>query len=342
MRRWLQRLLTAAGVLLLTLGMFWYANHLMGPVNDSGPSVRVNIPPGETTAGIAKRLKRAGAIRSALAFQMMVKVLGESKNIKAGEYQIPQSLGIVEIIDKLVAGDADAQWVVIPEGKTLSQIAVILEARRLAKSGNFMRAASRRPSSYGLDISVPRHSVDGYLMPDTYKFPRQISEGEIIRQMLRNWNAKVLRPHKALFSRSDLPVDKIVVMASMIEREARVPEDRPKIASVVRNRLKKGMKLQIDATVLYALRAHKSALSYADLKTKSPYNTYQNFGLPPGPICNPGVASVEAALQPAATPYLYYVAQPDGSHIFSRTAEEHRAAIARVKQMKGLSANAGR
>lgn len=304
--------------------------------------IQVDIPNGSGAPRIAGRLKDAGLIRNETAFVFMSRILGEAQDMKAGVYEISPSLGVIEIINKLVAGDAIAKWVVIPEGLTLRQIAERLDERRLANPETFIRMASRKPKRLGLDIPVSRRSVDGYLMPDTYQFPAHASEGQVLKQMLTNWNAKVLRPNKALFAASDLPMDKIVVLASLIEREARVPQDRAKIASVIRNRLRKKMRLEIDATVIYALGRHKERVTYADLKVDHPYNTYRNVGLPPGPICNPGLASIEAALKPARTSYLFYVAQPDGSHLFANTFAEHKANIAKVRQMNSASNPTGR
>jgi UPF0755 protein len=311
--------------------------YLLEPTRTSGPPVMVDIPNGASASTIAERLKKAGVIRSATLFTLVSRVLGYSGDMKAGEYRIPSGRSAIQIMEQLVGGAAEAQWVTIPEGQTLAQIGRTLEQRRLARHSSFMQAALRKPKRYGLDVPVSRRSVEGYLMPDTYKFPRSVSEQELIQRMLENWNAKVLRPNRELFVRSDLPMDKIIIMASMIEREARVPQDRPKIARVIRNRLGKKMKLQIDATVIYALGRHKKEVTFKDLKVESPYNTYKVVGLPPGPICNPGLDSILAALQPAAGEDLYYVAQPDGSHIFSRTYEEHKAAIQRVRDMKAAA-----
>lgn len=304
--------------------------------------IKVDIPAGSGAPKIAGRLKEAKLIRNETAFVLMSRLLGEAQDMKAGVYEIPPNLGVIEIINKLVAGDAVAQWVVIPEGLTLSQVARRLEDRRLVNPDRFVRMASRKPKRMGLDLPVSRRSLEGYLMPDTYQFPALTNEAQILKAMLANWNAKVLRPNQALFAANDLPVDKVVILASLIEREAKVPEDRAKIASVIRNRLKRKMKLEIDATVIYALGRHKEKLSYADLKVKNPYNTYYVYGLPEGPICSPGLASIEAALKPAKTPYLFYVVQPDGSHLFSTTFEEHKANIARVRQMSSASAGSGK
>lgn len=325
------------------VGAFWYANFLLSPASGSAEGALVDIPPGSRAAQIGERLQKAGVIRSGLAFTVMARLLGESEEMKAGEYRIPRNLGVVEVINRLVQGThAESQWVVIPEGRTLRQIAAQLDGRRLVRIGEFLRAARRDPGTYGLEVQIPRDSLEGYLMPDTYKLPVKSSEQKIIEQLVKNWREKVWLPHRALFQQSGLPPDKVMIIASMIEREARVPADRPLISSVIRNRLNKKMKLQIDATVLFALNRHKDIVTFDDLKVDSPYNTYRVAGLPPGPICNPGLDAIKAALQPADTDYLYYVAKPDGSHIFTRTNEEHNAAVAKARALrKGAPAGTG-
>ncbi|MBM3458965.1 MAG: endolytic transglycosylase MltG, partial [Armatimonadetes bacterium] len=250
----------------------------------------------------------------------------------AGEYRIERSLGVVEIIDYLVAGRAEAHRFVIPEGLTLEQVTNLLVDQRLGTRERFVRAMHRRPARYGLNLRVGRDNLEGYLMPDTYRFASGLTEREIVEALVQNWKRKVWTPNEKAFQASERSVDEIVVMASLIEREARVPEDRPRIASVINNRLEQSMLLQIDATVLYALGKHKSRVTFNDLKVKSPYNTYRRKGLPPGPICSPGLASIQAVLTPDITDYYYYVAQPDGRHVFTRTAGEHGAAIARLQK----------
>jgi len=317
------------------VGAFWYANYLMSPISDTPSPVTVEIPAGAGASKIGERLQKAGVIRSGLAFTIMARLLGESSDMKSGEYRLPRNLGVVELINQLVQGtNAESQWVTIPEGKTLRQIANLLDEDRLARKDDFLRAAHRSPSVYGLDLPVRRSSVEGYLMPDTYKLPVKTNERKIVARLVSNWKNKVWSPNRALFAKSDLPPDKVVILASMIEREARVPQDRPLISSVIRNRLKKKMKLQIDATILYALGQHKNLVTFKDLKVDSLFNTYKYPGLPPAPICNPGLASIEAALQPARSEYLYYVAKPDGSHIFTRTGQEHAAAVAKARALR--------
>ncbi|HEU4753675.1 MAG TPA: endolytic transglycosylase MltG [Armatimonadota bacterium] len=339
--RWKRRLGALLATLALFCGVVWFTRLQFVPVSSSPAAVKVDIPLGANAGTIADRLKQAGLIRSTLVFRLTARVIGASESMKAGEYRIPRNLGMIEIIDRLMAGAAEARWVVIPEGKTMEQVAALLDRQRLASAGEFLRAARRKPQAYGLNVPVPRNSVEGYLMPDSYKFPTRVSERALIKEMLRNWKQKVLEANRATLGQSGMPLDKLVVIASLIEREAKVPEDRPLISSVIRNRLAKKMPLQVDATVLYAMKQHKQVVTNADLKTQSAYNTYRRPGLPPGPICSPGLDCILAAARPAASHYLYYVAKPDGSHIFSQTFEQHRAAIQKVRAMKKAASAGG-
>ena len=325
------------------VGVFFIANRIISRVSDNPAPVEVDIPLGANLNTIAHRLKEAHLIHSEIAFKGLARLLyGGSKEMKAGRYKIPQNLGNIGIIELLLRGEAESQWVVIPEGKTIAQVADILDQHRLASANKFGRAAHRSPKAFGFAFPIPRRSLEGYLMPDSYNVSAQMNgrERELVQMMVKDWKTKVWAPNQGLFRRSGLPPDKVIIIASMIEAEARVPQDREKIASVIYNRLEKKMKLQIDATVLYALRHHKNVVSLADLKVESPYNTYRVPGLPAGPICSPGLASVLAALRPARTNYLYYVAQSDGSHIFSSTAAEHQAAVQHVRALKGATAKA--
>jgi UPF0755 protein len=294
----------------------------------------VTIPTGTGPSAIAERLKAAGLIRSTLAFDVLGRVRGTSRRMKAGEYELPRNLDLYQVIDRLVAGVAETAWVVIPEGKKPEEIAAILQEANLVQADAFLRAVEQPPAKYGLRIPTKRRSVDGYLMPDTYRINRKTTPPRVIEQMVKNWEAKVYRPNRDAFARCPLSIDQVIVAASLIEREARVPQDRPLIASVIRNRLKRKMPLQIDATVIYALGHHKQALTFADLKVDSPYNTYRHTGLPPGPICEPGAEAVKAFLYPPRTDYLYYVARPDGRHIFTRTRAEHHTAIVRARALR--------
>jgi UPF0755 protein len=226
-------------------------------------------------------------------------VLGEGSQMKAGEYELSPHLSLIEIIDKVARGDAVSQWFTIPEGYTVEQVAKTLAKQKMAEERRFLRLVRDRVGDLDLPPSFPRGSLEGYLFPDTYRIKKGESEKAILRAMLAAFEQQVVKELADDLKRSPLPLEKIVILASLIEREARVPEDRPLISAVIHNRLKEKMRLQVDATVLYAMGRHKSKVLYSDLETPSRYNTYRHAGLPPGPICRPGLNSIEAALRPA-------------------------------------------
>ena len=278
----------------------------------------VEIPKGASAGRIGRILAERGIIRSAVGFDLLARLTGKSAELKPGAYRLSPSMRPGDIMDKIIKGEICAKWVTIPEGFTVRQIAERLAARGLVNEDRFLYLASNGRS---FNVAFPHgDNLEGYLFPDTYLIPIGVSEEAVIRQMLDCFNRRVV----GSTGHASMPLYEIVILASMIEREARVPKDRPLVSAVLRNRLNRGMPLEVDATVLYALGRHKSRVLYSDLEVDSPYNTYQYAGLPPGPIANPGLSCIEAALHPANVDYLYYVAKPDGSHIFSRTLAEHQ------------------
>jgi UPF0755 protein len=215
----------------------------------------------------------------------------------------------------------------VPEGFTVEQIAQRLGTKKLADPLDFVRAAVTDGTTYEFaDGFAPPRNLEGYLYPLTYTIVRGSTPRQIVQQMLGEFDRHIVSRHPEIRDWRQ-----IVIVASLIEREAKIDSDRPKIASVYYNRLRVGMPLQCDATVQYALPQHKARLMYSDLRVDSPYNTYLHRGLPPGPICNPGHLSIEAAIKPAVTDYLFYVAGPGGAHIFSHTLAEQDRAIAEVR-----------
>lgn len=258
--------------------------------------------------------------------------------MQAGTYRISPGLTNTQLVDLLVSGVAQQVRVTIPEGRTVNQVAQLLEEAGLGTALAFQRAMAADAREYGLEVKVPRPGLEGYLMPDTYSFHQGTAPRQVIGAMVRNWRRRVYEPLRAEFGAAGRPVDDTIIIASMVEREAKVPEDRALIAAVIRNRLARRMLLQIDATVLYALGRHKDVVSFDDLKVESPYNTYRASGLPPGPICSPGLAAIRAALHPAEVSFLYYVARPDGTHIFARSYEEHEENIRLVRRLRNGAA----
>jgi len=301
------------------------------PPTRSHEEVLLRVPRGSTDAQVAELLRRNGLIRSRTAFGVIRHIGYEGRPFVAGTYRMRKDLRLFDVIQMLVNGEVASVRVTVPEGFTLKQIAARLEKHGVTEADAFLDKASS--GAVNFDIASPTGSLEGYLFPDTYQFSFQSTPDDAIRIMLANLERRVSKPHAGDISDSGLSLHEILTIASLVEREARTAEDRPLIASVIHNRLERGMRLEIDATVLYALGQHKSRVLYRDLEAESPYNTYRNAGLPPGPIANPGLESVKAALSPASTDYLYYVATPSGSHLFARTFAEHQANIRRARSL---------
>lgn len=310
-----------------------------GPVSRDSSPVRVTITQGASARTVARTLNESKLIRSPMLFLLACKMSGSSEKLKPGVYELNQTMGASAIIEQLVAGRTVESWVTIPEGKTLREIADILEGKQLVDADTFLGFATSQGEIFSEYSFTYDDNLEGYLFPDTYLVERGTTPERVIEMMLANFQRKVLDANRSEIARvcagrlrasgMNAGLRKILIVASLIEREARIPADRPKISAVIWNRLAKGMRLEIDATVTYQLgvsRANKARVYYSDLENDSPYNTYRHGGLPPAPICNPGLASIRAALEPAASDVLFYVARRDGSHVFTRTLEEHNAA----------------
>jgi UPF0755 protein len=275
-------------------------------------------------------------VRNALAFMLAARLDGKSGALKAGHYRFSGELSLEKVIGRLREGpndtDADRVKVTIPEGYTLEQIASLLEDKGVVEKADFLQWTTHpdKVSGISADFPLPKRSLEGYLFPDTYELPPHSAPLQVVNSMLMNFSKRFYRPYQQDIETKSGGLADIVNKASLIEREARAEEDRPRIAGVIENRLQAGMKLQLDATVLYG-RAHKSRVMDGDLKVESPYNTYLYAGLPPGPIANPGMNCLLAALHPERNTYLYYVARPNGRHIFTRTFPEHEAAVKQAR-----------
>jgi UPF0755 protein len=315
------------------------------PVDPNDPSrITVNIPPGSTANDIGAELQQVGLVRSSLFFRYAADQAGVGGNLAAGNYELSKSMSTPEIIQVLAKGEVKRGLVAtIPEGWRSEQIADRLQATGFASRDEFLKAVATPQSVPGADAlpqpSAPR--LEGYLFPETYEVPQQVSGGHAAELMVLMFSQRVGDTVRTP-SDSRLTPQQVVTLASIVEREARVPSERPTIASVYLNRLAENMPLQADPTVQYAVATRDGAAAAAydywrtltpdDLSIASPYNTYAHTGLPPGPICNPGEASIHAVLQPADTDYLYFVAKNDGSgsHLFARTLDEHNANVAKM------------
>ena len=286
--------------------------------------VRVNIPRGENTWTIAERLKEAKVIRSRWTF-LGLHYLPPRHTLKAGEYFFDHPLSSWEVLQKLIRGEIFYHLLTIPEGYNRFEIAEAVAARGLATQEEFLKAAE--DVALVSDLAPEAKDLEGYLFPDTYRLPSDAGPAQIVRAMVERFREIYSGLPQGEPKR---PVHEIVTMASLVERETALPEERPLVASVFYNRLQRGMALQADPTVIYAAileDRYDGTIRQSQLRSTSPYNTYVHRDLPPGPIANPGRASLLAALQPASTAYLYFVVNSNGGHTFSRTLGEHNHAV---------------
>lgn len=290
----------------------------------SGKPVRVTVPPGATLGMAADSLARAGVIGSARLFRMYAFIRRDDRDIKAGTYMLRRNSGYAVALDAIRGGKGIVHTVTIPEGYSLGQI-LSLFSSKLAISPESL-AAAVRDTALLHQLDIPTETVEGYVFPDTYIFPAQTSARSAIATGVRRFE-QVWQPEWTLrldtigLSRHD-----VMTLASIVEKEARLPEERPVIAAVYMNRLRDHMLLQADPTVQYALGEHQNRVLYKHLEVESEYNTYKHPGLPPGPIASPGRASILAALYPASVPYKYFVALPDGHHEFRSDFAGHETA----------------
>jgi len=274
----------------------------------------VNIPSGNNAKEVVDVLEKNEIIRkNNYTFRILIKLMKLEDQLKYGEYNLSPSMNMLQILDKLVKGEVITYKITIPEGYTYKQIAEILDKKEVAKKDAFLEL-----------LKADEKTLEGYLFPDTYEVPKKYGAENIVKLMLSNFNQISIKNKFADKSEEiGFSLDEIIILASIIEREAKFSDEKRKVSSVFHNRLKKGMKLQSCATIQYILEEPKERLDENDLNIDSPYNTYLYKGLPPGAICNPGLDSIMAALEPIEEDYLYFVLGENGKHIFSKTYKEH-------------------
>lgn len=303
----------------------------------SSAAARVVVPRGATVRDVSRRLADAGAIRAPRLFRTYASIGGRDRLIKPGTYAFERDAGWKAALEALVAGRGIVHTVIIPEGFDLRAIVPLL-ARSLDVPEDSVRAAAT-DTSWQRKLDVPLASLEGYLFPATYSFAEGTTAREAVNAMLEKFEAEWAVIPDANTRLQALAVSRhdAITMASIVETEAKRAEERPIIAAVYWNRIRKGMKLQADPTVQYALPAHVGRVFFKDLAVESRFNTYKYEGLPPGPIASPGSAAIQAALNPATVPYLYFVAHSDGHHEFRTTFSEHKKAIAMLKRERAGS-----
>ncbi len=323
-----------AAVLLLAIAGFfahdWYRGSLE-PADPAGEARVVHIPERSSVEQITGILHEEALIRDERAFKLMLRLEGLGEKLQAGHYELSPAMTAVEIAEHIASGKVALQRITIPEGLRLTQIAERVERAELGGADEFEAAAVAETVAEHTQMPMPDGSLEGYLFPETYDFRYDAGAEAIVRRMVRELESRFYASHREEIEARGLSLHEIVTLASLVEREAKLDAERELIAGVIQNRLDREMKLQIDATVQYALPEHKERLLYEDLRVDSPYNTYRHDGLPPGPIASPGLPSLMAALRPARTDALFYVARPDGSHVFTPTYEDHLRAIQRIR-----------
>jgi UPF0755 protein len=284
----------------------------------------VEIAPGSSPRAMGRSLADAGVVANPAVFRIAVWARGAGRRLQAGEYRFDTPLSPYDVVDKIVRGDVYLRPITFPEGLTLKQMGAIFEERGFDSQREFLAAASRPDAVRELDAAAT--DLEGYLFPDTYTLPRRTTAEQLVARMVARFDKALTPEMRKQAAAQGMTVRQLVTLASLVEKETARTEERPLVAAVYANRLKIGMGLQCDPTVIYALeRAGKYSgnLTRADLQFDSPYNTYRYAGLPPGPIAAPGQASLDAAANPADVPYLYFVSRNDGSHAFATTLDEH-------------------
>jgi UPF0755 protein len=295
--------------------------------------VFVDIPRGMSNSAIARKLAENGVVRSQIAFDILCRV-NRPALLQAGEYFFDRPATPAEVFRKIAEGRVYVKVVTVPEGKTMKEIATLLEQEGLVSRSAFLAAAN--DAALIEDLAPEARNLEGFLFPSTYQFSRHVTPEQVVDAMLKQFREVWDRLQKEQGAADGRPVSEIVTLASLVEKETGVKEERPLVAAVFENRLERGMALQCDPTVIYALdlaNGYTGSLSAKDLQIKSPYNTYRNAGLPPGPIANPGEASLRAALHPAEEDYLYFVSNAQGRHVFSRTLEEHNHNVTQYRRL---------
>jgi UPF0755 protein len=303
--------------------------------DESSAAVRVEVPQGQAFSILADRLAEEGLVASPWALKTFASIRGYDRHIRSGTYEFNAGERPVDILARLLAGDVLTVDVTIPEGYTIWDIA---GAFTTANIDSVDLMASLKDEAVLAQRHIEATSLEGYLFPDTYRVRWGATAREVTAMMLARldevFDAGLLQRTLEL----GMTPHEVLTLASIIEAETRVPEERALVSAVYHNRLDRNMRLEADPTVAYAMGGFKGRLFYADLEIDSPYNTYRHRGLPPGPICSPGMASIRAALYPDSADVLYFVARGDGSHIFSRTLEEHNAAVSMVRRERRSAA----
>lgn len=318
------KVLAAAGLLVAgAAGAFWL--HATAPRDPDGSLRLVEVPRGATLARVGRILEAEGIVRSARAFELLGRLSGAAPKLHFGEYELSPAMTPREVLTRMVEGRVKTYDVTLPEGLSAREIVDRLVAAGVAERAALETVLSDPGSPHGFGVEGP--GLEGYLFPDTYRFPRGLSATEIVGTLVNRFQ-RAWAPLAPLAAGQGLAQRQVVTLASIVEKETGMASERPLVASVFRNRLARGMRLESDPTVIYGIAGFDGNLRRVHLDDFSnPYNTYQIAGLPPGPIASPGEAALRAVVEPAATGYLFFVARGDGSHVFSERYGDHVRAV---------------
>jgi UPF0755 protein len=315
-----------------------YATSSIISANEKKSTVTVDVPTGSSFVKITEILSDAGIVRTRVFFYSLALAKRALRSIRAGEYEFSTSLTPSEVIDKLLRGEIKVYRVTIPEDLSVREIAARLLEYKLVDEKTFFKLAV--DEEFLASLGIKAVSIEGYLFPDTYFFDRSMSTRQIMKTMVNEFWKKVDPQMLKHIQEMGFSLQEFVTLASIIGKESGNGEEKPSISAVFHNRLKRKMPLQSDPTAVYDLENFNGAVLRCHLKRQSPYNTYLIKGLPPGPIANPGIDSLKAALYPARVTYLYFVAKNDGSHFFSSTLERHNNAINRFRRNRSRGSEA--
>ncbi len=319
-----------SGVLISVMAMigFWWLNQPIG-----GPSQPhlIDIPPGTPFTQVSRFLHQNHLIGSEWFFTLLGRVQGVDRKIIPGEYELHAGMRPTALLEKLVKGEVYQHALTIPEGYNVVQIADILDQKNLARKEDVLQLI--RDQAFIRSLNIQASTLEGYLFPDTYLFSRYTPPEFIIRSFVKRFHEMVIPELKDQATRMGMTFQEVLTLASVVEKETGMASERPLVSGVFHNRLQRGIPLQSDPTVIYAIDSFDGNIRKGDLSVNSPYNTYKVRGLPPGPIANPGLAAIHAALYPTQTDFVYFVARNDGSHQFSVTLAEHNKAVEKFQRM---------
>jgi UPF0755 protein len=323
-KRFIPVLVTVGALFLLVIvvRLFLYWNT---PAEDPGREVTVEIQGGSTFISAAQKLRDEGVIRSIKPFVLLGKIKGLSNSIQAGELRFRTDMTPVEVLDILSRGKAVVYSVTLPEGYTARQISRLLAEKGLGDEARILSLTE--DVQFARNLGIPADRLEGFLFPDTYSWPKGTPEEDLLRRMVTRYQDVFDDSMRARAQQLGMTELEVVTLASIVERETGVDSERALVSAVFHNRLAKGYRLQTDPAVIYGLKDFDGNLTKKQLRKDTPYNTYTRMGLPPGPIANPGSASLKATLYPEDVSYLYFVSKGDGTHIFSNTLVEHNKAV---------------